>query len=97
MSALNNRRESEEGRTKLGKDLSSSKTQHRNPGRKRQSGLLVMQGGPGETGREPGDEAGGECAALETGFDVCREGWVSFSHPTNQKKKKMLQEQHETF
>lgn len=46
-----------------------------------------MQGSRGETGLEPGDEAGGECAALETGFDVCREGWVSFSHPTNQKKK----------
>jgi hypothetical protein len=22
---------------------------------------------------------------LETDFDVCREGWVAFSHPTNQK------------
>lgn len=27
----------------------------------------------------------GEFAALETGFDVCREGCVSFSHPANQK------------
>lgn len=88
MSVLNNRRESGEGRTQLGKALSSSKTQHHNQGRKRQLGLLVMQGSPGETGREPGDEAGGESAALETGFDVCREGWVSFSHPANQKKKK---------
>lgn len=95
MSVLKNRREGEEGRTKLGKELSRSKTQHQHPGRKRSLGLLIMQGSRGETGLEPGDEAGGECAALETGFDVCREGWVSFSHPTNQKK--MLQEQYETL
>lgn len=101
MSVLNNRRVSKERQ-----DQTEKRTQQLQNSAQQSKEKAVIR--PDYHARQPrvklecslrDERLDGEFAVLETGFDVCREGWVSFSHPTNQptKKKKKLQGQYETF
>lgn len=87
MSVLNNRREGEEGRTKPGRELSGSKTQHHH-GEKAVIRLLIMPG-------SPGDLAGSRETRLEESVRRWRRalmsagkvGFHSAIQPTKKKKK----------